>query len=283
MRDPMIEKDFNDGNKLVLRGIFQHASSGAWPGPCHYKFPKGRLISMVAILVLLTVIAFLTIDFFVQRAEARRALLTAAAGAKEKVEAALAGSRTPVVGPLTRLPKGIFFDPSHQWMELEKMTGDLRLGVDAFLMNLLGKPSGIEMASVGTDVRRGDAVATLRRGGRSIVLRAPVDGRIEAVNADAAAHPARLAENPFGQNWLYRIAPNRLDVSALASRKLGEQAVDWMRGEYARLRDFFAAIPNPAFAGVTLQDGGAFVDGCAEALDDAQWDRLSKEFFGKTA
>ena len=73
---------------------------------------------MVAILVLLTIILFLTFDYLLQRSHARKA----------PAEAAVKIARTPLRVPLEAIPQGIFFDRTHQWLELIS-GGTLKIGV----------------------------------------------------------------------------------------------------------------------------------------------------------
>lgn len=235
---------------------------------------------MVALFVLLTIIALLTVDYFVQRAELKKAKATTDVAqwvpAHAAEAAAGAATRSPV--PLDRIPSGIFVDPGHVWVQLEP-SGALRLGADMIPAALLGRPDRVDLKPEGTAVRRGDPIATLVRGARSLTLRAPLDGVITRVNPVAQKTPERLQDDPYGQGWLMWFAPR--DLSAALKRMfVAEEATAWARGQLERLRDFVAAGSADAqLVGATLQDGGAPIEGLTDHLDDARWQQLVEEIF----
>jgi glycine cleavage system H lipoate-binding protein len=235
---------------------------------------------MVALFVLLTIITLLTIDYFVQRAELKKAKATAAAAQWVPAHAAQAAGaparRSPI--PIDRIPSGVFVDPGHVWVQLDP-SGALRLGADMIPAALLGRPDRIELKAEGSQVRRGDAIATLIRGARSLTLRTPVDGVVTRVNPVAQATPECLQDDPYGQGWLLWLAPSNLSA-ALKRMFVAEEATAWARGQLQRLRDFVAAGPADArLVGATLQDGGAPIEGLTDHLDDARWKQLVDEIF----
>jgi glycine cleavage system H protein len=229
---------------------------------------------MVALFVLLTIIALLTIDYFVQRVELKKA--RSAAEIAPRVPAQASAARSPIA--IDRIPSGVFVDPGHVWVQLES-SGALRVGADTIPTALLGRPDRIEVEREGTQVRRGDRIATLIRGARSLTLRAPVDGIVTRVNAEAQASPGRLQDDPFGQGWLLWLAPHDL-APALRRMFVAEEATAWAREQLRKLRDFMAAGSVDAqLVGATLQDGGAPIEGLADHLDDARWRQLVDEIF----
>jgi glycine cleavage system H protein len=236
---------------------------------------------MVALFVLLTIIVLLTIDYFVQHAELKKAKATAAVAQWVPAHAAPAigasAARSPV--PIDRMPSGVFVDPCHVWVQLEP-SGSLRVGADMIPAALLGRPDRIEVKREGTEVRRGDPIATLTRGARSLTLRSPVDGVVTRVNPVAESTPERIQDDPYGQGWLLWLAPRDLS-SALKKMFVAEEATAWARGQLQRLRELLAA-GSPADAnlvGATLQDGGAPIEGIGEHLDDARWNQVVDAIF----
>jgi glycine cleavage system H protein len=231
---------------------------------------------MVALFVLLTIVLLLTIDYFVQRAQLRKAAVLQPAGAAAPQPAAI-----PLPMAVDRIPKGVFLDPGHTWVQLEP-SGALRVGADLFPAAVLGRVDALEVQPAGAHVRRGDPIAVLRRGGRALTLRAPVDGVIQRVNEEARKDPSRLARDPFGGGWLYWITPEAI-APALKTMLVAEEATGWIRRELNRLRDFMSSLAlQPAPAGATLHDGGLPAEGLSETLDEASWDRLVDEFFPET-
>jgi glycine cleavage system H protein len=227
---------------------------------------------MVAILVLLTIIVFLTVDYAVQRAALRRAAMAAAAAPGEAPPVV----RVPV--DIAALPAGVFVGPGHTWLEL-RPSGGVRLGVDRVPVTLLGGLDAVDTPPAGTRLRRGDTAAVLRKGERSLAVPSPLDGVVTGVNADLAARPAGLGESPFGRGWLVSLEPQALAAS-LRRLFVAEEATAWMRRELSRLRDFLVGLgEGGALAPATLPDGGLPVAGLAARLSDEQWRRLAEGFF----
>lgn len=229
---------------------------------------------MVAILVLLTIIVFLTVDYFVERARVRSAAAAPAVFARPR------SVRAPA--DVTALPAGVFAGPGHAWLEL-RPAGDVRLGADRVPLTLLGGVDAVELAPEGSVLHRGDPVAVLRKGGREIKLRTPVDGEVTAVNPAVEERPDALDEKPFGAGWLVRLAPSHLGES-LKRLFVAEGAAEWMRRELSRLRDLLVGFGDrPALAAATLPDGGLPIEGLAAALSDDEWRTLTEALFDPAA
>ena len=225
---------------------------------------------MVAILVLLTIIVFLTIDYLVERARAPGTVPVPATAFQPL------SVRAPA--DIAELPGGVFVGPGHAWMEL-RPTGAVRLGADRVPLTLLGGVDEVEVAPPGSVLHRGDAAAVLRKGGREVKLRTPVDGEVTAVNADVEGRPESLAEHPFGRGWLVTLRPRDLGAS-LKRMFIAEGAVEWMRRELGRLREALVGLGDGgALAGATLPDGGLPVEGLAGRLSDEAWRSLTAELF----
>lgn len=228
---------------------------------------------MVAFLVLFTVLTFLTIDWALER-RAQRAVAFAGGGS------------IPVPAPrpidpqrLEGVPAGLFLGPGHVWVGVDD-AGTVRVGADALPVTLLGGVDDVQLLKDGTVVRAGDPVAVLRRGERTVRLRAPIDGTVAAVNPDLTRDPARVAEDPYDGGWLYRLRPARLG-SALGVLRVADDARAWMGREVARLRDVLARLSArsaPQLA-TTLADGGLPAAGLAASLDRGAWEEVTHAFF----
>lgn len=233
---------------------------------------------MFVLLVLLTFVVALTIDYLVQHADARREALVMAASAVPAVAAlrrptplppAPARQLAPPLGELGHVPAGLFLAPGHDWLQLES-SGAVRLGTDRLALTLLGGLDRLELLPAGSVVHRGDALATLHFGGRSLVLRSPIDAMIDEVNTLVGADPQRLARDPFEEGWLYRLRARGL-APALRSMKVAEEAAAWMSSELARVRDFATKAGEPA--SVTLRPG------LAASLAERDWAELADRIY----
>lgn len=230
---------------------------------------------MVAIMVLLTILTFLTIDWALERRAANRST----------APATVVGAQAPRVAPrpaepgrLETVPAGLFVGPGHVWLGLEPQ-GTVRLGADRLAGTLLGGLDSLQVLPRGWRVRRGDPVVVMRRNGREIRLRAPVEGVVEEVNPRVQSDPTQVVDAPYEDGWLYRLRPMGLS-GALSRMHVAEEAKGWMSREIGKLRDFLTGLHGePALAPATLADGGLPVAGLAAALDEAQWSDLSSRMF----
>ena len=222
---------------------------------------------MVAILVLLTILTFLTLDHL-----AHQRALRGAAVAPSPPKSAWPD---PVA-----VPPGLFWSRWHTWVQLEPQ-GEVRVGAGLLPVAALGGVDRIETPTSGQEVRAGETVATLHRGARQIRLRAPIAGVIEATNPRIAHAPDTLGRDPFGEGWLCSIRPRGL-ASALHGLRVAEDARDWLRGEFRRVCDFLALLRlrDPARPAVAMADGGVPVAGFADALGDPEWTELVERLFG---
>lgn len=225
---------------------------------------------MVAILVLLTIITCLTVDYFAERAALRRA---ARAGPAPKTRSVTV--RMP--DELASMPAGMFVGPGHSWMEIEP-EGEVHIGVDRLPVTLLGGVDSIETVPAGTEVHQGDRLAVLHQGERIVEVRSPVDGVVEAANPIVAADPARVAREPFGAGWLVSLRPRHLGA-ALRRLPVAEESRSHLRGEVAKLGDFLAALTFAGRGPVAVAGGGLTVDGLAGRLPAKDWRELTERFF----
>ncbi|MCP4658667.1 MAG: glycine cleavage system protein H [bacterium] len=177
-----------------------------------------------------------------------------------------------------RIPAGVFLGPGHAWLQLEG-SGAVRIGAGGLPVELLGGLDRAELKSPGTEVKRGEPIAVLRRGERTLTLPSPVSGTIAHVNPEVEADPQQLARDPFAGGWLFKVLPRGLD-GAVKKMFVAEEAVAWMRLELQRFRDAVTGLtptlsPMPA----SLPDGGLPVAGLAASIPDEAWDELSAQFF----
>lgn len=173
-----------------------------------------------------------------------------------------------------RLATDVAMHPSHSWARVEK--GGVAVGADDLVQAALGPVEGVELPAVGSHVEQGDPLFTLRRGDRSVAVRAPVSGDVVAANEALRDRPHLVNEDPFTRGWVVRI---RADHVLAQQRHLleGGHARGWFRKEVDRL---IATILGDDGAMPSLADGGALVEGLYQHIDDETWDRVQQTFFG---
>ena len=173
------------------------------------------------------------------------------------------------------LADGLFYSPGHSWAALDA-DGTLAIGADDMLLRLAGKLDGVGLPARSIAVSKGEPLFSLKVGGRSISVPSPIDGVVEAVNADVEQSPTLLSVPRDG--WAVRIRPKAL-AEGIHGMSIGAKARAWFEAEMTRLRDFFAALSAqhaPAMA--TLQDGGSPVEGALSHLDDEALARFQNDF-----
>lgn len=100
-----------------------------------------------------------------------------------------------------------------------------------------------------------------------------------AVNETVMRGPVPLDADPYGAFWFVTAVPLE-HTEALASLKVGDRAVQWLKGEMQRFTEFLAARLTPKALGVALADGARPVVGAALALDEAAFSQFQREFAG---
>jgi glycine cleavage system H protein len=220
---------------------------------------------MTVILVVATIIFFLSADWVVQRVKAKKA------GALATPSAQATGSAYPL-----RVPEGVFFAESHTWLNLFP-SWRVRLGIDDFVGSVLDNPEVSFMRTVGEHVDRGDPLLMLSEGDRRLIVRSPISGEIVSLNSELEKNPQVMREMLFSNGWAYTILPKRPEE--LRTFMLGEESRTWMGKEYRRLRDLLAgAGAQGELAPAFLQDGGAPVVGVLRHLDASAWRKFEDEF-----
>jgi len=216
---------------------------------------------MTAILVILTILAFIGVDAIVMALRRHRAAVP------------VAMQLTPMLEP--RPPQGIFLDPRHAWVRITT-DGTLRVGIDDFLSEALGEVEAVEAPPRGAQVKRGDPLLKLKVRGRSLVVSAPTAGEVVAVNDHAIEQPWTVSRDPYGVGWVVALW-TRDHHEAIKPLRIGSAATAFLRQEMQRLADFLT--PAGTLATVPLlADGGVPGKGALASVDDACWDAFQKEF-----
>lgn len=174
------------------------------------------------------------------------------------------------------VPGGLFLGDGHSWVRLTE-SGELKVGLDELIAQAVGGADKVELPAVGTQVRKGEPLATVQRFGRKLVVPSPVDGTIVSSNETVAHAPVTLEADPYGAGWLATVWPVE-HTEALRSLRVGERAAQWLKRELERFTDFVSQHTSPELVGATLSDGARPVIGAALALDDEGWTEFQNEF-----
>lgn len=223
---------------------------------------------MTVVLVLLTFVAFLLIDYLFSR----RPVVVQPTLQVVKREAQV----SPSLVSGFSVPENLRYHPGHTWALSESPTM-VRVGMDEFATKLAGKLESITLPQRGQWIRQGQKLCTLHRDGAAVDMVSPIEGSITDVNDAVAANPELARKNCYGDGWL--ITVNSPDAKVNFRNLLGGALARWWTEESAsRLRKQMPVF-GMAPAGALAQDGGAAVDDVAAQIPDKEWAALAKEFF----
>lgn len=218
---------------------------------------------MTVLLVLMTLLTFLVIDYIVQKRKAR-------ALSRVAVQQAPMFRFSPSL-----LPPGLLFAPNHLWLRLES-DKTITLGLDHFLTGLTGSVEAIELPRTHQRVQRGDKTVVLKGRAGTLTLSAPIEGEVVEVNTDIVHDPRVALESPYKEGWLFRVLPKNLS-QAVASFLTGKHAVEWYKQQSERMKEFLLShLRRVEFA--TLQDGGPLADGVLKTFDRTVWEEFERQF-----
>ena len=100
-------------------------------------------------------------------------------------------------------PAGLYYLTSHEWVRLDGNRG--RVGITDFAVAEIKDIVYVDLPQPGTLVTAGAAFGAVETVKAAFDLYAPVSGTVAAANPDLAAHPERVAEDPFGAGWMIEI------------------------------------------------------------------------------
>ncbi len=204
---------------------------------------------MVLALVLLTLVLAVSIEIIISKSRKTAQNLSPAAMAVYNKSS-------------LHTPEGYYFSKFHTWAHPEENA--VKVGIDNFAIKALGNIKIMGMAAAGKNVKKGDTIIEGEVHGQKINFRSPVSGVIKAVNKLVFN---KNISDAYGEDWGLMI--EKSDESNLFDKLFsGSDAYHWMKLELRRLKDFLdEASFNPQAVGVTMYDGGNFVEGVLSTLD----------------
>jgi glycine cleavage system H lipoate-binding protein/ABC-type phosphate transport system substrate-binding protein len=176
-------------------------------------------------------------------------------------------------------PKGLYYDKTHTWAFMEH-DGNVRMGIDDFLLHVTGTITRIAMKETGEFVRRGEKIVTLTKFGKQLSLYSPVSGTIKARNVKLDENSSLVNNSPYADGWVYLVEPKNW-TRELQFMLMGEKHMEWLRNEFIRLRNFFEGTlktrhVNMEFA--ILQDGGELRDNLLADQGPEVWEEFQRKF-----
>ncbi len=172
------------------------------------------------------------------------------------------------------IPGGVHVSAGHCWVSLAE-DGNARVGLDDFARKLLGSVDSINFPSVGMSVKAGNPLFRVNQGSRKAPFNAPLSGKVVMINEALGRNCAKLEDTPYGRNWVCVIEGSDLDAE-LPLLKIGKSAVTLFQEDIDRFQAFFQKSK-----GLEESGSGSLFIGMIEKLDDAGWEKATKEFFGR--
>jgi hypothetical protein len=156
-----------------------------------------------------------------------------------------------------------YYHRGHTWVE-PAQDGTVTVGLDEFADHLVGTPDSVAMPELGEEIELNQTAWRMKKNGREIQVRAPIEGTIIGVGGAK-------------QGWYLKIRP-RLAVREPATLRhllRGPEVHGWLSRELERLQLQLRG-PNTAPA---LADGGVLMPDLMNAVPDADWDAVLADTF----
>jgi glycine cleavage system H lipoate-binding protein len=216
---------------------------------------------MVVLMVILTIVLFIAIDYSIQKRKRVGVLSQSFPG-----KAALSQV-------LSFLPDGVFLQPSFTWTKLLD-SGNLLMGIHPVILGLVGEPDEIEMLKNGQGVKKGDTLLKIHKGNKVLDVVAPINGMITGLNNQLMEDST---VEKVSQNWIYSIKPENVSAE-LPKWLIADKAKNWMNEKYAQMKKFFQESVAQTEMGITMADGGDLPFGILSQFDEKTWEKFEKDF-----
>lgn len=219
---------------------------------------------MVAILVLVTFIIFVLVDFYFQR---RRPVVIEAPSVRMEEPSVPAS----IVNGF-RMPAHLSYHPGHAWA-MREVRHVVRAGLDDFAARLVGPVDRVELPQRGRWLRQGEKAWALVRGEHRFEMLSPIEGEVVDLNSEIVKNPDLLLQDPYGLGWLVAVDSPAADAN-LKNLIHGRLANRWMEEAVMNLQ-----TETSGGTGLHLQDGGHAVVDILSQVPEQRWDKVVRKLF----
>jgi glycine cleavage system H protein len=101
------------------------------------------------------------------------------------------------------VPNDLRYTKSHEWVRQEA-GGKAKVGITEYAQNALGDIVYVELPSVGSAVKGGEAAATVESVKAVSEVFSPISGKVSAVNEELNSEPELLNKDPYGA-WMFEL------------------------------------------------------------------------------
>jgi glycine cleavage system H lipoate-binding protein len=156
--------------------------------------------------------------------------------------------------------------------------GNVKIGLDDFAKKLIGKIDAIEFPNLGMNIKNGQPLFTVKQGRKTITFNSPVSGKIIRINKLLENNPDSLNLTPYDTNWICAVDTEDLD-SELKNLKIGKTAVSLYQDDIEHFINIKKKTLKPVKEG-EYENNDIYI-GELESLEEADWNKVSSEFFKK--
>jgi len=112
---------------------------------------------------------------------------------------------------MSNSPEDLKYTESHEWVRTND-DGTLTVGITDHAQELLGDLVFVEPPEAGSRVTAKDGCAVVESVKAASDVYAPVTGEVVAVNDELLDSPEQINEDPYGEGWIFRVAPETGNV-----------------------------------------------------------------------
>ena len=113
---------------------------------------------------------------------------------------------------MSEIPEHLAYTAEHEWID----QGDVAtIGITAFAVSELGDIVFVELPEVGTVFEAGAPCGEIESTKAVSEIYAPIAGEVVAVNDAMVTAPESLADDPYGEGWLFKLQPAEGDFELL--------------------------------------------------------------------
>jgi|TARA_B100000959_G_scaffold286289_1_gene364266 glycine cleavage system H protein len=106
-------------------------------------------------------------------------------------------------------PNHLFYTKEHEWADIKD--NEIVIGITDYAQGQLGDVIFIEFPEVGLEMNIGDVFGEVEAVKTVSELYAPISGTISEVNDKLEDSPDLVNNDPYGDGWLIKVAPNNPD------------------------------------------------------------------------
>jgi glycine cleavage system H protein len=182
---------------------------------------------------------------------------------------------------LFQIKESLFYHPGHTWIKVEK-TDEVRVGLDYFLGNIIGKVNVVVLPLPGKRGLHGENLCSIIQEEGILHTVFPISGIILSVNPKLKNQPELISRDPLGEGFLLTLKPKNLqrDQKYLF---FGETALSWYQKEWERFKEAVISElrDGQEKVGITMQDGGIALRDAKELIGPGRYIQLVSAFLRK--